>query len=234
MKNTFFLFILTFTSIIYANSLESPRFINLEKHTLNYLKDSWCSQEKAKLILRHVATHRPNVCVEIGGFTGSSALPMLLGLQYCGTGVGYVVDAWSNREAISGLPQSDLNTIWWSQVDMDEIKRIFHHTIRIWGLVPYVKVLHTTSADAATQIPMIDFLHLDGNFSETGALLDAQLYLPKVVDGGYVLISNVLVMIAKKPSKMRSLWPFFEHCEIEKELENGNVLLFKKVGGNHG
>ena len=232
MKNTLFFFILTFASLIHADSFEDPQFINLENSTLNFLKNSWCSEEKAKLILRHVVTHRPSVCVEIGGFTGSSALPMLLGLQYCGSGVGYVVDAWSNVEAVNGLPLDDPNAIWWSQINMAEIKRAFHHTITQWSLAPYTKVLHMTSASAAPLIPMIDFLHLDGSFSESGALLDAELYLPKVVDGGYILVSNILTMIGKKASKMKSLWSFFEYCEIENELENGNVLLFKKIGGN--
>ena len=85
-----------------------------------------------------------------------------------------------------------------------------------------------SSKKAVAYVPEIDFLHIDGNFSEEGALLDTQLYLPKVAKNGYILISNLLIMIGKHPSKMKALWPLFEQCEIICEIENGNAFLFRK------
>ena len=63
------------------NVLTDPHFIDLENHIFDYTKNSWCSEEKAKLILELVVLTKPNVCVEIGAFTGSCTVPMLAGLN---------------------------------------------------------------------------------------------------------------------------------------------------------
>jgi hypothetical protein len=210
------------------SAVHSPEFVKLEQKIVNILKTSWCSEEKARLILEHVVTHRPKICVEIGPFTGSSTLPLLAGLQYLNHGYAYVIDAWSNSEAIRWLPKEDPNAVWWGSLNMRAIKNQFIQTMDQWSLTPYFQVLHMSSQKAAAQIPGIDFLHLDGNFSEEGALLDTQLYLPKVVPNGHILISNVLIMIGNRPPKMKALWPLFEQCEIVCEIENGNAFLFRK------
>lgn len=210
------------------NVLKNPSLIDVENRVLEYVKNSWCSQEKAKLILELVVITQPKVCVEIGAFTGSSTLPMLAGLQYLKHGHAYIIDAWSNEEAIRGWPIKDPNTEWWSSLDMPILKNHCIYMIDSWSLSSYCHVLHMTSQKAVSQIPSIDFLHLDGNPAEAGALLDSELYLPKVVPGGYVLLSNALVMLGEKPTKMKALWPIFDQCDIVWELENGNTLLFRK------
>ena len=179
-------------------------------------------------MLELVVITKPAVCVEIGAFTGSTTLPMLAGLRYLGVGRAYVIDPWSNEEAIRGLPGDDVNTAWWSGVDMHAVRAQFAQMLETWSLGALCQVLPAVSQQAVSQVPAIDFLHLDGNVSEEGALLDSELYLPKVTPGGYVVISNVLVTVAGIPTKMRALWPLFDACEIVCELDHGNTLLFKK------
>lgn len=223
--------LLIYLSLLFMSPLSaaySPEFVQLEQRVVDFLKASWCSAEKAKLILECVVVNRPKVCVEIGAFTGSSTLPLLAGLQYINQGYAYVVDAWSNEEAVRGLPKEDPNAVWWSSLDMQAVKNQFIHTMSQWSLTPYFQVLHMSSREAAARLPEIDFLHLDGNFSEEGALLDSQLYLPKVVSNGHILISNLLTMVGNHPTKMKALWPLFEQCEIVCEIENGNAFLFRK------
>jgi hypothetical protein len=219
---------LLFTGLGSLNAACSPECVQLEQKIVDFLKNSWCSEEKARLIFECVVANRPKVCVEIGAFTGSSTLPLLVGLQYLNHGKAYVIDAWSNKEAIRGLPKDDPNTVWWASLDMNAIKNQFIQTMDKWSLSPFFQVLHMSSKKAAKQLPEIDFLHIDGNFSEEGALLDSQLYLPKVAPNGYILVSNLLTMIGNKPTKMKALWPFFEYCEIVCEIENGNAFLFRK------
>ena len=228
MKPIFICLSLFFMSIGNLSAAQSPEFIKLEKKIISFVKNSWCSEEKAKLILECVVENQPKVCVEIGAFTGSSTLPLLAGLQYVNHGYAYVVDAWSNQESIRGLPKNDPNAIWWGSLDMKAIKNQFDKTMSQWSLTPYFQVLHMSSQRAVAYLPEIDFLHIDGNFSEKGALLDTQLYLPKVAQNGYILLSNILIMIGEQPTKMRALWPLFEQCEIVREIENGNAFLFRK------
>jgi hypothetical protein len=208
--------------------LNNQNFIECEKKVCDYLKGSWCTEDKSKLIMELIVLTRPKICVEIGVFTGSTALPILESLKYTNNGKAYLIDAWSTRESIKGLPGDDLNTIWWSSLDMKEIKNLFIQMINNWGLESYCKIVNAPSVYASNIVPEINFLHLDGNFSESGSLKDCEVFLPKVVSGGYILVSNVLIMIGGKPTKMKTLWPLFDQCEIVCEIDHGNTILFRK------
>ena len=208
--------------------LNQPDVLDLKKRIFDYVNQSWCSHEKSSLLFELVLITKPKVCVEIGAFMGASTLPLLAGLQYVQKGEAFIIDSWSNDEAIRGLPSDDPNTIWWAGLDMPIIKSHFDHMVNYWSLSSSCHILEMTSKEAADHVPSIDFLHLDGNFSEKGAFFDSEQYVPKVVPGGYVLISNVLVMIGGKPTKMKALWPIFDQCDIVCEIDAGNTLLFRK------
>jgi predicted O-methyltransferase YrrM len=208
--------------------LRSPDLAQLEAEVIKHLKDSWCSEQKARLLLELVVITRPGVCVEIGAFSGSTTLPMLAGLRYLESGRAYVVEPWSNAEAVRGLPADDVNTSWWSDVDMAAVRSQFDRMLVSWSLAPRCEVLVVPSRDAISAVPAIDLLHLDGNFSQEGAALDSDLYLPKVISGGHVVLSNVLVTVAETPTKMSALSPLFDACDILGEVDGGNTLLFRK------
>ncbi|MBS0586164.1 MAG: class I SAM-dependent methyltransferase [Verrucomicrobia bacterium] len=221
--------VLTLTNpSVNPQKIQDQSFQQLEQSVCSYLQNSWCSQEKAKLILETVVLTQPKVSVEIGAFTGSSALPLLAGLKWLKSGHAYVIDAWSNAEAISGLKADDPNAKWWGSIDMRSIKKQCKNLISSWALDPYCSVVQASSQQAASKIGSIDFLHLDGNFSEEGALSDTLNYLPKVKSGGYILLSNLFMIVDSKPTKKKALWPIFDSCEIVAEIENGNVVLFRK------
>lgn len=193
------------------------------------LQGSWCSREKAKLIMEIIISERLERCVEVGTFSGSSALPILVSLEYLKKGHAYLIDAWSNQEAVKGLDADDPNALWWSTLDMNAIKNQLVHMLQTWKLDSYCTVIHATSEQALSQIHSIDFVHLDGNFSsEDIARRDTDLYLPLVRSGGYIVLSNILTMVNQKPTKIKALWPLFEACEIVSEIENGNSILFRK------
>lgn len=207
---------------------KDPKLAKKMDNVFEYLKGSWCSQEKAKLIMELVISQQLATCVEVGTFSGSSALPMLVGLEYLKKGHAYLIDAWSTQEAVKGLDQDDPNAKWWSTLDMNAVKNQLLHMLGSWNLAPYCTVIHATSENAKSQLGSIDFLHLDGNFSASGAILDTDLYLPLVKSGGYILVSNTLLTAKQIPTKMKALWPLFDQCAIVSEIENGNVFLFRK------
>ena len=82
--------------------------------------------------------------------------------------------------------------------------------------------------EAVARVEAIDFLNLDGNFSTEGALLDSELYLPKVTGRRVRPVVERLVTVGGRPTKMKALWPFFDACRIVCELDGGNTLLFRK------
>ena len=208
--------------------LKADSYNDLKRLVFKYLENSWCSEEKANLLMELILLTQPKICVEIGVFTGSTTLPILTTLQLLGKGSLCAIDSWDCKASIDGLPASDLNTKWWGSLDMEAIQGQFKHMLNSWSLASYCEIFPMTSKKAANYISSIDFLHLDGNFSEEGALLDSKLYVPKVNPGGYVLLSNVHVMIAGRPSKMKALTVLLDSCKVICEVDNGQTLLFRK------
>lgn len=206
--------------------LPDAGFQELKGRVIKYLANSWCSAKKAEMIMDLVFAIRPQVCVEIGVFNGSSILPVAATLRHINAGCIYAIDAWSNAEAVKHMPASDPNFVWWSHVNMDNAKNKFTSLIKEWNLQSCCSVVHATSELAAQRIPEIDFLHLDGNFCEEEALRDVELFLPRVKAGGYILLSNLFQVVDNEYTKMSSMWRLFDECEIIYEIDN--AALFRK------
>jgi len=203
-------------------------FTQLKNQIFKKVREGWCSEEKANLIMELVAQVQPKVCVEVGAFIGSSFLPCVATLHFLGQGKAYAIDAWSNREAIKGVPSNDPHYAWWSSVDMAVVYQSFLQTMVDPALAPYYETIYASSRDAAPVLDQIDFLHLDGNFSEEGSLDDVLLYLPKVVPGGYILLSNLYFPLNKQFPKIKALGVLLEQCDVVAEVDNNNTVLFQK------
>lgn len=206
--------------------LPDARFQKLKSRVIKYLANSWCSTKKAEMIMDLIFAIRPEVCVEIGVFNGSSVLPVAATLRHLKEGCIYAIDSWSNEEAVRHMPTNDPNFGWWSQVNMDNAKNKFTTLIKQWNLQSFCSVIHATSEVAVQRIPEIDFLHLDGNFCEEAASKDVELFLPRVKSGGYILLSNLFQVVDNQYTKMSSMWKLFDECEIVYEVDN--AALFRK------
>jgi hypothetical protein len=213
---------------LWAKPVDDEAFRGLKKEVVKRLEGSWCSAEKAEKMMDLVRETRPKVCVEIGAYAGWTVLPVAATLKYLKEGRVYAIDAWSNHEAVKSIPAHNINYQWWSRLDMRFIKRQFESLLTEWNLWAYCWIIHDTSEEAVGQIPEIDFLHLDGNCSEEGSLLDTELYLPKVKSGGYILLSNLFFSLDGKHPKMATLWRLMDECEVVWEIEGSNVVLFRK------
>lgn len=208
--------------------LENPQYKNLKAQVIETLKGSWCSQEKATLLMDLIMLDQPQTCVEIGVWTGSSLLPIGTALKFLKKGKVYAIDAWSNKVATRHLDESDPNKAWWSTVNMSSTYRSFRRMLKSWRLKDYCKELLLPSEEAVTKLDTIDFLHLDGDYSEIGSMKDVELYLPKVKSGGYILISNLFTMVNGKQPKAKSFYVLVEECEFVCEIERDNAILFRK------
>jgi hypothetical protein len=214
-----------------SNMNSSHNSKKLDQKKLNVFKiieGSWCSKEKANLIMDTIFETSPKVCVEIGVFTGSSFLPIVAALSSCGQGYAYAIDPWSNKEAIKYIPHSEYYD-WWSSVDMQSVYKTFAKTLSDPELSPYFTIIPLPSALAASQFKEIDFLHLDGNCSENGILEDFELYFPKVKSGGHILFSNTFFSINDQFFKIKALCILIEKCEVISEIDNNNTVLFRKL-----
>lgn len=214
-----------------SEHLHNPEFQDLKKRLHDFLRNRlWYVEEKVNLIMDVVAMAQPKVCVEIGAGVGSSFLPIAATLHYLGKGHAYSIDAWSIDEAVKGIPEGDYHERLWSSINMPALQQEFVANINAWSLSPWCTGIASPSREAVSQFGAIDFLHLDGNYSEEGALADAEMYLPKVVPGGYILLSNLFLVSDKKCQKMKSLWYLLDHCEVIAQVEyNGSTVLFQKL-----
>lgn len=209
--------------------LADKQYIDLKAQVSETLRNSWCSQEKINLLMDLTILTCPAVCVEVGVFTGSSILPVAASMSYLNLGTIYAVDAWSNAKAILHLSEDDPNRKWWSQVDMAAAYQMFRDLIEEWSLDRFCIDVCKSSSEAISEIPnQIDFLHLDGDYSETGALQDVGLYLPKVKSGGYILFSNLYFMVKREQPKIKAFCVLCETCDIVATIEKDNVVLFQK------
>ena len=210
-------------------SLNDPNFLHLKKYIIEFLKDSWCSKEKINLLMDLTCLTHPQVCVEIGAFTGSSVLPVAATLRFQGNGKIFAIDAWSNEEAVKYLDDYDPNKSWWSKVNMVEAIQKFDQTIYSWHLNSYCTKIHESSENVVELLSEIDFLHLDGDYSEYGSCKDVELYLPKVKTAGSILLSNVFIMVNEDQHKLQYFYNLFNACKMICEIENSNAILFKKL-----
>ena len=208
--------------------LQGINYLNLKSEIIGELKGSWCSDEKANLIMDFIILTKPKVCVEIGAWTGSSVLAIATALRYLNQGILYAVDAWSNDIAIQYWDDKDPNKSWWSTVDMTCIRKIFQELIFAKGLKKSCMEIALPSEEAIGFFSEIDFLHLDGDYSEKGSLQDVELYLPKVKSGGYILLSRLFTMINGKQPKLKSFLRLLKECEIVCEIERDNAILLRK------
>jgi Methyltransferase domain len=210
------------------NAIEAPGFKSLKADVTKFLENSWCSKEKIHLLMNLILVTRPEVCIEIGAFTGSSVLPVAATLKYLRHGKVYAIDAWSNTMAVRHLDSDDPNRSWWSSVNMKKVHKSFQNMKNQWSLGPYCITVHNSSENAFHQFSDIDFLHIDGDYSEKGSLQDINLYLPKVKSGGYILLSNILLTVKGKQPKETAFFTLFQSCEFICEIEQNNTILFMK------
>lgn len=186
----------------------------------------WCTEEKAMHFIDLVLETRPQLCVELGIFAGRSLYPVAKALELIGEGMVIGIDPWSREEAIRYCdPKKDQKNIaWWKSLDIDSF---FYHCsllVRSFGLEDYVDIVQGSSEEASAWIDgPIDILHIDGNHSEIGSLLDVELYLPKVRSGGYIWFNDALWAQRKKACDM-----LCEQCDVVKSIDGANCFLFKK------
>lgn len=217
-----------FDEEINLSALQQEEYIELKKNVMKSLTNSWCSKEKTHLLMDLTLITQPEICVEIGAFTGASVLPVAAVLKKLNHGEIYAIDAWSNEEAVKYMEDNDPNKAWWSTLNMKSIYDAIQSMVQTWALTHCCQLIKSPSREAVNQIDQIDFLHLDGNYSEFVSLQDVNLYVPKVKSGGYILLSNLFTMVNGKQPKIKAFCALLESSEMVAEIERENAILFRK------
>ena len=208
--------------------LQENGYLKKKSKVLSELRGNSCTADKAKLLMDFVSLARPRVCVEIGVYAGGSAIPILAALKCTNSGVLYAVDSWSILESVKNINKEDPNLVRLQHSNVRGAKVHFLRLVKSWKVQKYCKVVSVSSERAVTKIPDIDFLHIDGNYSELSSLEDVKNYLPKVKIGGHILLSNIYIMVNGKQPKLKALSYLHRKCELVCEIEEGHAALFRK------
>ena len=187
--------------------------------------EGWCSKEKAIAFIDLVLDTKPEICVEIGVFGGSSLFPVASALKYLGKGVVIGIDPWDKIECIKYFdPIEDADHLkWWGSLNINYIYQSYNNMLRKHKLEDAVETIRSTSELAASAVEEIDILYLDGNHGEFCSLQDVELYFPKVKRGGYIWMNDTLWK-----ERQDAVERLAESCEVVRLIDNGNCILFKK------
>lgn len=190
----------------------------------------WCTKEKTKAIVALVLNTKPLLSVEIGVFGGSSFLPIVLSMNYNNIGKTVGIDSWNNNHCVRYMDNDDPNKAWWSTLDLNSIYQSFYKISKDQELLPSFTIHRQDSLKAAQKFDdeSIEFLHFDGNHAYEGVLKEFQSFLPKVKKGGYILVSDLMWFDGKGNPIHEAANFLFEFCDLIEDLDDCNVLLFKK------
>lgn len=206
----------------------SPSWKTYKRRALRYQKriPGWCCTEKASHIMDLIYETHPEVCVEIGVFSGASAYPAAAALAYLKKGRLYAIDPWNIEECTKGYLEIDENVRWWRESNLEHALKKFNRILSIKRLFPFCRIMRMTSYQASAYFKdeSIDILHIDGNHSENMSFADVKMYLPKVKKGGYIWFDD-----ANWNSTKKSVHYLMQFCslDVNKSIDN-SCCLFRK------
>lgn len=138
--------------------------------------EGWLSDAQGRALMEAAAaTKGRGVIVEIGSWKGRSSTWLAAGARLAGQRVFAVDPHRGSREAPDACTLGEF---------LDNLRRA--------GVADHVEPLVMTSAAAADHVrDPVELLFIDGDHSYDGARQDADLWLPRLVEGGVVMFHDV-------------------------------------------
>lgn len=150
-------------------------------------QNGWCTREKARALALLVMSLRLEITVEIGVFTGKSAIAMALAHKHVGRGRVVCIDPWDAQASAEGYEGA--NKEWWEkEVNHDAIYQEFVANAARFRVSQYTDVRRAKSDDV-TPPRDIGILHVDG-LHTIQAMKDVTRFAPNVLPGGIVVMDD--------------------------------------------
>jgi hypothetical protein len=149
--------------------------------------EGWCSREKARVLATLVLAYEPEVAVEIGVYTGKSAIPIALAMKFNGEGTLAVIDPW-NADT-SAQQYEAKHKEWWDKIDYGDAYKRFVDNATYFGVWDQMLVFKLGS-DQVNPPACIGLLHVDG-IHAAQAITDVFRFAPNVVRGGFVVLDDL-------------------------------------------
>lgn len=184
--------------------------------------DGWTTPERACAMAAAIIETRPQVCVDIGVFAGRSTIAQGFALRDNQRGMTYGIDPWS-PDVAAQADDVDESAKWWeNQSRLEDMHRSAVKAIWDHKLEPWVTLIRARSEHVHQLFPDIDFLNIDGGHGELVSTRDVELYLPRVVSGGYVFFDD-----SDWPSTQKALTMIEKACYIVEDT--GKARTYRKI-----
>lgn len=190
----------------------------------------WCTPEKATKFIELIINTKPDLCVEIGVFGGSSLIPQAMALKENKKGLIYGIDPWKNEAALEEMIHQD-HKEWWKNLNLEDVYNHCKSHIKKQKLNDYCILLRDKSENVVNQFAdnSIDILHIDGNHSEALSYKDATLYLPKLKMGGYLVFDDIWWTEENNyVTTRKAIIYLLQSCD-KIDIINNDCLLLQKV-----
>jgi predicted O-methyltransferase YrrM len=151
----------------------------------------WCEPDKAVQLAALVLEHRPSLVVELGVWTGGSAIPIALALRHLGAGRLLAVDAWSPDASAAG--QEDVHAVWWRSVGVEgheSARRTFLGRLEKHAIGPERCEVVRGRTDEVSVPSSIDVLHHDANHGPQ-VVADVERWASAVRVGGILILNDL-------------------------------------------
>ncbi len=155
--------------------------------SINVSPNGWCTIPKARTMAMLIVAMKPIVSIEIGVYTGKSAIAMAIAHKFLGKGQVLCIDPWKAEASSEGYEAEHKE--WWSKIDHEAIFREFTNHLIKFGVSAQVEIKRAKS-DHVEPPPVIDFLHIDGQHTEQ-AIRDVSRFASRVKCGGIVVMDDI-------------------------------------------
>lgn len=204
---------------------------NLVEHVRKILPEiqGWCTPEKAEKFIELIGKIKPDLCLEIGVFGGSSFIPQALALKENNKGMLYGIDPWRNDAALEEMIHDD-HKKWWSNLNLESVYNHCTKNIQKFKVENFCTLIRDKAENVVDQFAdeSIDILHIDGNHSEALSFKDATLYLPKVKVGGYIMFDDIWWSEENNyVTTRKAIVHLLQYCD-KVDLVNTDCMLLQK------
>jgi hypothetical protein len=188
----------------------------------------WSLPQKANLIMEFMEKSKPRICVEIGTFTGAMTFPMAKTLAFNHQGTLYSIDTFNYSAHEEKKSLYNLFANYWYTLETDGDLIYLDLFARQLGdnLKDHLNILRMDSEKASLIFPneSIDFIYVDGDFSEEKSLQEIKTYFPKIKSGGAIWLNR-----ADLESRHSTVDFLMTHARYEPSWSFGNeCVLFIK------
>lgn len=150
----------------------------------------WCSVKKARWLVDTILAEKLTNIVEIGVFGGRSLIAMALAVKHLSLG-GYVlgVDSYCFEDQIEGEHRKH-HIEWARNIDFELMWHVATNAVQKYAVQSVCGVLRASSLQVSWLVETVDLLHIDGCHSVLASCRDVESWLPKVRQGGIVVLDD--------------------------------------------